>query len=83
MSLLRNPGMPFQVARQRAHEMLDFVGTGRKGGKSDTYSTGMKHDQDRPNFVHDPDHIPRRTTNGLDPKAGDLGANRPDRCEPA
>ena len=36
-------GLPFQVARQRAHEMLDFVGMGQERyRKVDTYSTGMR-----------------------------------------
>ena len=34
-------GLPFQAARQRAHEMLDFVGMGQERyRKVDTYSTG-------------------------------------------
>ena len=36
-------GLPFDAARQRAHEMLDFVGMGQERYRAvDTYSTGMK-----------------------------------------
>ena len=36
-------GLPFAAARQRAHEMLDFVGMGQERYRAvDTYSTGMK-----------------------------------------
>ena len=57
-------GLPFQVARQRAHEMLDFVGMGQERYRAiDTYSTGMKQRLKLAQaIVHDPgDCCPRRT----------------------
>jgi ABC-2 type transport system ATP-binding protein len=57
-------GLPFDAARQRAHEMLDFVGMGQERYRRvDTYSTGMKA------IVHDPEVVfLDEPTNGLDPK---------------
>jgi len=64
-------GLPFQVARQRAHEMLDFVGMGQERyRKADTYSTGMKQRMKLAQaIVHDPGIVfLDEPTNGLDPK---------------
>jgi len=64
-------GLPFQVARQRAHEMLDFVGMGQERyRKADTYSTGMKQRLKLAQaIVHDPKIVfLDEPTNGLDPK---------------
>lgn len=62
-------GMPFQRARQRAHEILDLVGMGQERYRSvDTYSTGMKQRVKLAQaLVHDPDLvILDEPTNGLD-----------------
>ncbi len=64
-------GLPFQAARQRAHEMLDFVGMGQERyRKIDTYSTGMKQRLKLAQaIVHDPEVVfLDEPTNGLDPK---------------
>ena len=64
-------GLPFESARQRAHEMLDFVGMGQERyRKVDTYSTGMKQRiKIAQAIVHDPELIfLDEPTNGLDPK---------------
>src|SRR4026209_1769955 len=64
-------GLPFQAARQRAHEMLDFVGMGQERyRKVDTYSTGMKQRLKLAQaIVHDPQIVfMDEPTNGLDPK---------------
>src|SRR5260221_1014136 len=64
-------GLPFQPARQRAHEMLDFVGMGQERyRKIDTYSTGMKQRLKLAQaIVHDPKIVfLDEPTNGLDPK---------------
>ena len=64
-------GLPFQAARQRAHEMLDFVGMGQERyRKIDTYSTGMKQRAKLAQaIVHDPQIVfLDEPTNGLDPK---------------
>jgi ABC-2 type transport system ATP-binding protein len=52
-------GLPFQVARQRAHEMLDFVGMAQERyRKIDTYSTGMKQRLKLAQaIVHDPEIV--------------------------
>lgn len=64
-------GLPFQVARQRAHEMLDFVGMGQERYRRvETYSTGMKQRMKLAQaIVHDPEIVfLDEPTNGLDPK---------------
>jgi len=64
-------GLPFQVARQRSHEMLDFVGMGQERYRNiDTYSTGMKQRLKLAQaLVHDPQIVfLDEPTNGLDPK---------------
>ena len=64
-------GMPFETSRQRAHEMLDFVGMGQERyRKVDTYSTGMKQRiKIAQALVHDPDLVfLDEPTNGLDPR---------------
>ena len=64
-------GLPFQAARQRAHEMLDFVGMGQERyRKVDTYSTGMKQRMKLAQaIVHGPKLVfLDEPTNGLDPK---------------
>lgn len=64
-------GMPFEASRQRAHEMLDFVGMGQERyRKVDTYSTGMKQRiKIAQALVHDPDLVfLDEPTNGLDPR---------------
>ena len=68
-------GMPFEAARQRAHEMLDFVGMGQERyRKVDTYSTGMKQRiKIAQALVHDPDLVfLDEPTNGLDPQGQSL-----------
>lgn len=63
-------GMPFRVARQRTHEILDLVGMGQERYRPvDTYSTGMKQRIKLAQaLVHDPDIVfLDEPTNGLDP----------------
>lgn len=67
----RLSGLPFEAARQRAHEMLDFVGMGQERYRRvDTYSTGMKQRLKLAQaIVHDPELVfLDEPTNGLDPK---------------
>ncbi len=64
-------GLPFADARQRAHEMLDFVGMGQERYRLvETYSTGMKQRiKIAQAIVHDPELVfLDEPTNGLDPK---------------
>lgn len=64
-------GLPFRDARQRAHEMLDFVGMGQERyRKIETYSTGMRQRLKLAQaIVHDPEVVfLDEPTNGLDPK---------------
>ncbi len=64
-------GLPFQAARQRAHEMLDFVGMSQERyRKIESYSTGMKQRLKLAQaIVHDPEIVfLDEPTNGLDPK---------------
>lgn len=63
-------GMPFRVARQRTHEILDLVGMGQERYRPvDTYSTGMRQRVKLAQaLVHDPDVVfLDEPTNGLDP----------------
>ena len=63
-------GMPFRVARQRTHEILDLVGMGQERYRPvDTYSTGMRQRVKLAQaLVNDPDVVfLDEPTNGLDP----------------
>jgi len=63
-------GMPFPLARQRAHEILDLVGMGQERYRRvETYSTGMKQRIKLAQaLVHDPKVVfLDEPTNGLDP----------------
>ena len=63
-------GMPFRMARQRTHEILDLVGMGQERYRLvDTYSTGMKQRIKLAQaLVHDPKVVfLDEPTNGLDP----------------
>ncbi|HPF15926.1 MAG TPA: ABC transporter ATP-binding protein, partial [Planctomycetota bacterium] len=83
----RLTGMPATDAMTRAHEVLDYVGTGEERyRKSDEYSTGMKQRIKLAQaLVHDPPILLLdEPTNGLDPKGrrslldlvADLGRNQ-------
>jgi ABC-2 type transport system ATP-binding protein len=63
-------GMPFRLARQRTHEILDLVGMGQERYRPvDTYSTGMRQRVKLAQaLVHDPQVVfLDEPTNGLDP----------------
>lgn len=68
-------GLPFEVARQRTHELLDYVGMGQERyRKIETYSTGMRQKIKLAQcLVHDPELVfLDEPTNGLDPKGQKL-----------